>query len=449
MTKQAVDPPESIAQRAVDFALRAGADACDAICVAGRSKSVSVREGEIEDIDSSDGCDLGLRVLTGKSQAVVSTSKFDTDELKVLAERAVAMAQVAPADQNNGLADPRDLAGDVPDLDLADDSELTADDLLDLALAAEGAGRSLEGVSASAGAGAHAARRTIALAASNGFSGHYSKTGYSISAAMIAGAGTKMVRDYDYHSVLHLADLSVPAEIGKSAGERTARRANPKKVESQTVPVVFEQRIAGTLLNHFAGAINGNAIANQTSFLNSAMDQQVFCDGVTVVDDGRMPRGHGSKPFDAEGLATGSRAVIDNGILRSWLLDLYSSRQLGLASTGNAARSTSGRPGPSATNLNMQPGTVSPVELIAGAKKGFLVTELIGMGVNSVTGDYSRGASGFWILDGEVTYPVSEITIAGNLKDMYLNLTPANDLIIRGATNAPTCMIGEMTIAGR
>ena len=449
MTNHPHETPESIALRAIELALRAGADACDAICFAGRSTSVSVREGQTEGIDSSDGCDLGLRVLIGNSQAIVSTSRFDANELAALAERAVAMAEAAPADSHNGLADTHDLAGVIPDLDLADDAELMADDLLSVALQAERAGRGVEGVSASAGAGAHAARRTIALVSSNGFSGQYSKTGYSVSAALIAGSGTSMARDYDYHSVLHFADLSSPEAVGQSAGKRTARRANPKKVVSQTVPVVFEQRIAGTLLSHLSNAINGNAIAKRTSFLNDAMDQQIFVDGVVVTDDARVPRGHGSKPFDAEGLPTGKRAVIESGVLQSWLLDLNSARQLGLKSTGNAARSTSGRPGPSVTNFNMQPGIPSPDELIAEIESGLLVTELIGMGVNGITGDYSRGASGFWIENGEISYPVSEITIAGNLKEMYLDLTPANDLIIHGAINAPTCLIGEMTIAGR
>ena len=439
----------NIAQRAVDRACQAGADACDAICLVSKSLSASVREGDTEAVESSENQELGLRVFKGDSSAIVSTSKFDNDELNTLAHRVVAMAEKSPADPFNGLADVHALATSVPDLDLVDDTLVTADQLVQQSLNAERAGRSVAGVSASAGAGAHAASRTIALATSNGFVGQYGKTSYSVSAAFISGSGTTMARDYDYHSALHVADLLTPEVIGKSAGERTARRANPRKVKSQNAPVVFEQRIASSLLGHLAAAINGSAIAKRTSFLNEAIGQQVFSPGVVVTDDARVLRGHGSKPFDAEGLPTSTQVVVQNGILQSWLLDLYSARQLGVVSTGNAARSPAARPGPSSTNFNMLAGRSSPEELLAGIKNGFLVTELIGMGVNGITGDYSRGASGFWIENGEICYPVSEITIAGNLKDMYLGLTPASDLIIRGATNAPTCMIGEMTIAGR
>ncbi len=442
------DSLRELAIRAVEKARKAGADAADVVVMDGRSASVSVREGETEAITSSESCDLGLRVLCGSSQAIVSTSKFDDAELDTVCERAVAMARLAPGDPFVGLADAEQLASDLPDLELADGAELTTEQLHGMALEAEAAGRGVKGVAASAGAGANMARRRIALAASNGFSGAYERTFYDVSAAMIAGSGTSMARDYDYQVTLYLDDLPAPEEIGRLAGERTARRANPRKVKSQTVPVVFEQRLASSLLGHLSGAINGSAIVRGTSFLKDRLGEPVFSKDVTIVDDGRMARGLGSRPFDAEGLATRRRDVVAEGVLKSWLLDLRTARQLDLAPTGNAARSTASAPSPSASNFNMQPGELTPEDLTGQIKAGFLVTELIGMGVNGVTGDYSRGAAGFWIEDGQIAYPVSEITIAGNLADMFRQLTPANDLVLRGATNAPTCRIEEMTIAG-
>ncbi len=448
MTKSTLEPPASFAQRLVDQAIKAGADAADAVVFSSHSRSVSIRDGEREGIDSSESCEAGLRVFAGKAQAVVSTSKIDPDEASKLAVQVVAMAQAAPEDPFAGLAAAEQLATEITDLDLADETTLTTDQLLELALQAEGAGRSVAGVTAAAGTGASASRRTIGLATSNGFCGQYDRTGYSVSSSFIAGSGTKMARDYEYDTSLHFKDLAAAQSIGRAAAERAVRRENPRKVPSQAVPVVFEQRLAGSLLNHLAGAINGAAVVRGTSFLKDRLGERVFAEGVSIVDDGRQARGHGSKPFDAEGLPTQRRVVVDDGVLASWLLDLSSARQLGLAPTGNASRGASNTPSPSTGNFNMQPGQLSPMALMSDIKAGFLVTELIGMGVNGVTGDYSRGASGFWIEDGEISYPVSEITIAGNLNDMYLALTPASDLVIRGATNAPTCRIEEMTIAG-
>ncbi len=448
MTQQSAEDLSAIAAKAVDEARKHGADAADAVLVCGESTSVSVRGGATEDITRAESCDLGLRVLVGQSQAIVSSSKFDAGELAVLAERAVAMAKLAPADPHTGLASTNQLSEDTPDLDLADDAQPSADDLLGLANRCDQAGRAVKGVSASAGAGASASRRVIVLSASNGFAGCYRRTGYGLSAAMITGEGTGMERDYDFQSAVHFADLRPAEEIGSIAGARVVKRLNPQKAASQSIPVVYEQRVAGTLVGHLASAVNGAAIARGTSFLKDALGTEVFSSGVFIVDDARRTRGHGSRPFDGEGLATGRLDVVSDGELKSWLLDLYSARKLNLTSTGHASRGTSSAPSPSASNLNLMPGTCDPTELIADIAQGFLVSELIGMGVNGTTGDYSRGAAGFWIENGEKTYPVSEITIAGNLKDMFMQLTPASDLVIRGAINAPTCRIEGMTIAG-
>ncbi len=437
-----------IAARAVELARAHGADAADAVLIAGESTRVSVRNGETEEITRAENSDLGLRVFAGSSQAIVSSTRFADDELKALAERAMAMARLAPPDPDSGLAEPEQLCQEIENLDLADDATPTTDDLLRVAIAADASGIAVEGVSASSGSGANAWRRSIVMVASNGFAGAYERTGYGISSSMIGGAGTAMERDYDYRSAVKLSNLPAAEEIGEEAGRRVVRRLNPRKARSAALPVVYEQRIASSLMSHLAGAINGAGVARGTSFLKDSMDEQVFAADISVIDDARLPGGFGSKPFDGEGLATGRREVVSNGMLKAWLLDLHSARKLGLHSTGNAARGTSGAPSPSASNFDLQPGAGSPEELIADIKEGLLVSELIGMGVNGTTGDYSRGATGFWIDNGEIAYPVSEITIAGNLKAMFANLTPANDLVIRGSINAPTCRVEGLTIAG-
>ncbi|MFQ5972967.1 MAG: TldD/PmbA family protein, partial [Alphaproteobacteria bacterium] len=285
-------------------------------------------------------------------------------------------------------------------------------------------------------------------AGSNGFAGAYRLTRHGIGTSVIAGEGTAMETGYDSAAAAHAEDLRDPAEIGRRAGERAVKRLNPRKVETAQVPVVYESDIAGRLLSHLAGAISGPAVARGTSFLKDRMESQVFATGVRVMDDPLRPRGLRSKPFDGEGIAGRKRAVIEDGVLKTWLLDLASARQLGLETTGHAARGTSSPPSPAATNLYLEPGGASPDELMADIRAGFYVTTLMGMGVNQVTGDYSFGAAGFWIEDGEIAYPVSELTIAGNLKDMYRTLMPANDLVFRFGVDAPTVRIEGMTVAG-
>lgn len=438
-----------IASMLVERAKKAGAEAAEALVVEGTSLDASWRLGKLEDVERSEGRDLGLRVFIGKRQASVSSTDLSEAALGPMIERAVAMARVAPEDPYCGLAEPLLLARDWPDLDIEDRSEPpSAEELAAVAAEAEEAALAVKGISNSSGAGARWGRSSIALVTSAGFAGSYSGTYYSVTCSVLAGEGTGMERDYDFSNARHAADLERAADVGRRAGENAVRRLNPRKVSSQSVPVVYDPRVSGGLVGHFAGAISGAAIARGTSFLKKSMGLPVFARNISIVDDPHMKRGHRSKPFDGEGVKNRRMMLIEDGILTTWLLDTATARQLGLETTGHAARGTGGPPSPSTTNLYMEAGCLTVRELIADIKQGLYVTEMIGMGVNGVTGDYSRGASGFWIENGEIAYPVSEITVAGNLKDMFLNMTPADDLAFRYATNAPTVRVEGMTIAG-
>jgi PmbA protein len=437
----------SLAERLVAAARRAGADAADAIAERGVSQSVEVRDGTVEESERSEGDDMGLRVLVGRRQAVVSTNDLagDIDEL---AARAVAMARVAPEDKFAGLADRELLIGTIPDLDLLDPQLPSVAELEETARAAEAAGLAIKGVAKSGGASASAGIGGVVLVTSTGFSGAFLGSRHGVSMQAIAGEGTGMEQDYDFSSALHAADLAAPAEIGRTAGERAVRRLNPRKVPTRRVPVVFDPRIAGSLIGHLVSAINGGAIARKTSFLKDRLGAQIFARGIHVVDDPLRRRGLRSRPFDAEGVAGQRRALVEDGTLTSWILDCGTARELGLATTGHAQRGVSSTPSPGASNLHLEPGRASPAELIADIEEGLYVTDLIGMGANMVTGDYSRGASGFWIERGELTFPVSEITIAGHLDDIFRTLVPANDLVFRYGINAPTVRIEGLTVAG-
>ncbi len=440
--------PRQFLDDMLSAAKSAGADAADAILVEGTSASLSCRLGEPEDLERSESHDLGLRVLIGKRQAVVSSADFSKQALNDLVERAVAMAKAVPEDKYAGLADPDQLATEVPDLDEFDPAEPSAEQMIEMARACEDAARSVDGITNSEGAELGFGKSTVYLAATNGFNGYRQGSRFSIGVSVVAGEGTKMERDYDFSSAVWLSDLDDPADIGKKAGENTVRRLNPRKAESAQLPIVYDPRVASSLLGHFTGAINGQSVARGTTFLMNKMGEKVFADGITVIDDPLKKRGLRSKPFDGEGVQTRTRNVIDDGVLTTWILDLATSRQLGLETTGHAARGTGGPPSPSVTNVHLAPGKVSKKDLIGAIDSGFYVTELIGMGVNNVTGDYSRGAGGFWIEGGEIAYPVNEVTIAGNLRDMFLNLTPADDLEFKRATNSPTVRVDGMTIAG-
>jgi PmbA protein len=432
--------------RLVEAARRAGADAADAVCVRGVSLGVEVRLGKIEETRRSEGDDFTLRAFVGRRSAAVSVNVLS--DPAELAERAVAMAHVAPEDRFAGLADPARLAQSFPDLDLLDPTIVSADDLTETALAAEDAARAVEGITNSGGASASWRLGGLVLATSHGFSGAYTASRFAISASAIAGSGTHMERDYEMEARIYRADLPDPAEIGHRAAERAVRRLNPRQMKTGKGVVVYDPRVATGLIGHVVGAANGAAIARKTSFLRDKLGGAVFPAGVRISDDPLRRRGLASHPFDGEGVAAGPLDIVDNGALAAWLLDSASARELGLVTNGRAVRSGSNT-APGASNLTLHAGTMSPEELIAQAGSGFYVTELIGHGANLVTGDYSRGAAGFAIENGTLAHPVSEITIAGNLTDMFRQLTPASDLVYRRAANAPTVAVDGLTIAGR
>ncbi len=429
----------------VEAAKRAGADAADAVVVRGRSTSVSVRLGKVEDIEAAESEDASLRVFVGRRVASVSANAAsDADEL---AGRAVAMAKVSPEDPYQGLADPALLAKERRDLDLFDATEISADRLKEDALAMEAAALAVEGVTNSSGSGGSAGMGGLVLATSHGFLGHYVATRFSRSASVIAGEGTAMERDYDFSSRLHFADLDAPETIGRKAGERAVKRLGARKAATGAVDVVFDLRVARGIAGHLAGAINGAAVARKTSFLRDMMGKQVASAAITVIDEPLRIRGQSSRPFDGEGVEGERLVMVDKGVLGHWFLSTSTARELGLTTNGRGVRSGSSV-SPSSTNLAIEPGEKTPLELIAALKTGFYVTEVFGQGVNMVTGEYSRGASGFWIENGEIAYPVSEVTIASNLKAMFLNMVPANDLDRNFGTAAPTLLIEGMTLAG-
>lgn len=448
MNTNGLDASEVLADL-LKSARKRGADMADAVFFESASLGVSQRLGKLEDIERSESMDLGLRVFIGKKQAFVSTTDLAPKGLVELAERAVAMAQHAPEDPFCGLADEADLARDINmTLDGCDPVEPTEEMLIERARLIEDAARAVPGITNSEGGSAEWGRSSVALATSHGFAGNYAATSHSVSVSVLAGEGTEMERDYDYASVRHAEDLEDLETLGRLAAERTVRRLNPGSVKPCQVPVVFEPRVASSLLGHFSSAINGAGVARGTSFLKDQMGKPVFADGVNIVDDPLRPRGLRSKPFDGEGVATRKSVLIEKGVLTTWLLDSGAARQLGLQTNGHASRGTGGPPSPSATNLYMEAGPQSPEALIADIKSGFYITELIGMGVNGVTGDYSRGAGGFWIEDGKIAGPVSGLTVAGNLKEMFRNLIPADDLEFRRGINAPTIRVEGMTVAG-
>lgn len=438
-----------LAERLVAAARQAGADAADAVAVRSVSQSVEIRDGAVEESERSESDDVGLRVLVGKRQAVVSTNDLASDGVAALAERAVGMARVAPDDRFTGLADPARLARDFPDLDLIDPQLPVVARLEELARQAETAAMAVAGVTKSGGASASAGIGGMVLITSHGFHGAYLASRHGLSMTAIAGEGTAMERDYDYSSTLHAADLESPEKIGRTAAERAVARLNPLKAATGRVPVIFDPRVAGSLINHLANAINGAAVARKTSFLMDKLGKQIFSKGIHIIDDPLRKRGQRSRPFDGEGVAARRITVIDDGILTTWFLDSATGRELGRETTGHAQRGVSSSPSPGPTNLHLEPGPQTPDALMADIDQGFYVTDLIGMGVNTVTGDYSRGASGFWIEKGKRSYPVSEVTIAGHLKDVFRTLTPANDLEFRFGTNAPTVRVEGLTVAGR
>ena len=442
------DQAREVAEALVERGIAAGATAADALYAGDRSSSVQVRLGELEGVGRSEGEEVGLRLLVGQCSATAASSDLSDEALTTLVERCLAMAREAPEDPYAGLA-PSNLlhTGDPPELDAFDPIEPDPAQLRDRALQAEDAARAVKGVTNSSGAGASASGSTVALATSGGFSGAYRTTGHGCSASVIAGEGATMQRDYAWHSARHLADLESAASIGRRAGERAVSRLNPGRPKPGKYPILFDPRVSASLLGHLTGAITGASIARKTSFLQDKLNSRIFREGVTIVDDPLRLRGLRSRPFDGEGVRVARQELVADGILRSWIAESASARQLGIAPTGHAARGVCGAPGAGPTNLYIEPGDRSRAQLLAAHPEAVLIIELIGQGVNGVTGDYSRGAVGFMVRGGEIAEPVAEITVASNLIDMFATLEPGSDLEFRRGMDAPTILVPEMTVA--
>ncbi|MFY0619842.1 TldD/PmbA family protein [Shimia sp.] len=443
--------PESLAQQMLDAARKAGAEAADAMVVGGTSVSIEVREGKLEQAERSEGMDLGLRVLIGTRQANVSISDSRPDSIAMMAERAVAMAKEAPEDEHVGLAEASQLAQapNIAALELSDPTAEPAPSMLqDDALSAEEAAQSVAGVTQVQTATGAYSQSSVFLAATNGFAGGYARTSRAIYATAIAGAGDAMERDYDGDGRVFQSDLRDATDIGRSAGERAVARLNARKPETGAYPVLFDERVSSSLIGHLLAASNGAMVARGSSWLREKLGQQVLPEALSLIEDPLRPRISGSRPFDAEGLPTQRRAIVENGVLTGWTLDLANGRKLGMPSTANAARGVSGPPSPSSWNVALTQGGQSRDALLKDMGRGLLVTSLIGSTINPNTGDYSRGAAGFWIENGVVSHPVNECTIAGNLHDMLRNLIPANDARGYLSRVVPSLLVEGMTLAG-
>ncbi len=432
------------------LAKAAGAESCDAVATHGRSLSVAVREGALEDVDNSEGRDVGLRVIVDGRQACVSSSDMSSLSLKMLAERAVAMAKLAPRDPYCGLPDAAHLSqtGTQPDLELFDPTTKTPEDLKARALEVEAAALAVKGVSQAEGASASWASSAIYFATSDGFQSGWRSSRHGLSVSAIAERNGAMERDYDYDGARWLEDLRGPEDIGRMAGERTIARLGSRQMLSGQYPIVFEERLSGSLISSFLGAINGNAIARGVSFLKDKMGEPIFGDHIQIIDDPLIIRGQGSRPWDGEGLPVQKRELVKNGVLQTWLLNTAAGKQLGLPSTAHATRGIGSPPGISATNTYLAPGEKSLDALLSDMVEGVLITEMFGPSLNSNTGDYSVGVAGFKIENGQRAYPVSEITIAGNLNDAFRSFIPANDIRFDGATNAPSLLVEGLMVAG-
>jgi PmbA protein len=442
-----LDECRDAAERLVSRAIKAGADAADVLYMGGRSTEVQVRLGELDHVGRSEGEEIGLRLFLGARSASVASSDLSEEALGELVRRAVAMAGEAPEDPFAGLAPPGLLAsGPFADLDTVDPAEPDPAQLRERALECEAAALAVPGVTNSSGAGASTSASVIALATSGGFSGSFSGTGHGCSASVVAGEGASMQRDSWWQSSRHLSDLDSAESIGREAGRRAVARLDPVRPKAGRMPVLFDPRVSGSLLGHFAGAISGSSVARKSSFLQDKLGRKIFREGVTIVDDPLRPRGLRSRPFDGEGVAVARTEIVSGGVLDGWMADSASARQLGIQPTGHAARSVGSAPGVSPTNFYMEAGSRSREELLAAFPEALLVIELIGQGANPVTGDYSRGAVGFLVKDGEIGPAVQEITIASNLLDMFASLEPASDLEFRRGIDAPTILIPEMTV---
>lgn len=438
-----------IASTLLDAAKSAGAEQADVLVMAEQSVSIGVSGGELEEAERSEGREAGLRVIVGARQACVSSSDNRAAALTEMAERAVAMAREAPDDPYCGLADPSQIGGhpDTDTLELVDPSEpLTPEALEDMARAGEDAALSVDGVSQVEQSSAGISALTVTLAASNGFSGRYCRTNTSMGLSAIAGEGLGRERDYAGETRRYLSDLPDAAEIGHRAAERAVAALNPRKPPGGAVPVLYDERVASGLIGHLMNAVNGNSITRGASWLQDAMDEQVLPAGIDVFEDPLQKRGQGSRPFDAEGIASAGSPIVKNGVLTRWVLDLASARKLGIETTGNARRGVGGPPGPGTTNMTFTQSERSREDLIRNMGTGLIVTSFIGLSISPTTGDYSRGCSGFWVENGEVAYPVNEITVAGNLRDMLMTIQPANDADPWKSYSVPSLLVEGLTV---
>jgi len=425
-----------------------GADHADVILIKSTMQSIKRRSGQSESLERSEAQDLGLRILIGKKQTIVSTTDFSRDQLDIFIEQAIARVKLVPDDPYCGLATAEQTSTNVPNLNLYDESEPDIKTMIGFADEADEHAQQVKGITNSDGATSSWSKSHIYYAASNGFLADYKSSSFSLSSCVLAGEGVDMERDYDFTSGKFLSDLESAAAIGTAAGQKTIKRLNPRKALTKAVPVVFDPRVGNGLVSALASAVSGSAITRGTSLLKESMQTQVFNKGISIIDDPFILKGMRSRPFDGEGLAPQKMALIDKGVLKTWLLDLSSARQLGLNPTGHASRSPSSLPHPGSSNLYLEAGDLCVADLISDIKEGFYVTDLMGHGVNIVTGDFSRGASGFWIKNGQISYPVNGATIAGNLKTMWLNTTAANDLEFKYGINSPTLRVETMTVAG-
>ena len=423
----------------LDTAKKLGAES--AAVMGGESTSINVtaRLGKLESVERNESKSIGLQLIDNKRKVNLSSTNFNKDALIELVESAMSMIKSIPEDEFCGLADKEMLYKGDLDLDLVDNYIPENNNLLNNSIEAEDSALSINGGTNSEGASSSYSKNKVFLATSDGFYNYKEKTNYSSSISVIAGSGTKMERDYEYQSKVHNEDLDTPKNIGEVAANRAVSRLNPKKVKSNSVPIIFDPRVSGSLLSLFTGGISGQAVARGTSFLKDKMEETIFTKDIQIIDDPHVLRGQGSRTFDGEGVETKKIKLINNGTLKSWLLSSQSARQLNLKTTGHSS---------GVSNLYMEPGNKSNTDLISSIKEGFYVTEMMGMSFNQVTGDYSRGATGFWIEKGEKTYPVSEVTIAGNIIDMYSMLTPASDLKLITGIDAPTILIEKMMVAG-
>jgi len=439
---------KKIVDKVLSAACKTGADGADVSFIKGQGLDVQVRLGKIESAERAEDYQLGLRVFVGQRSASISTGHFFFFFITALAERAVSMVKISPEDPYARLARPEEHAKEIPEIELFDDTAFSTETLAEMALSCEAAALSHEKISNSDGASASTGMTDILIGTSTGFTAAYKRSSFGISAVVLAEHDGQMERDYDYSATVFAEDLENPETIGKNAAERTLARLGARKPQTGSFPVIYDKRVSRSLAGHIASAINGSAIARGTSFLKDEMGKAIAASNISIIDNPLLDRGMGSRLFDGETLPVSARYMVENGVLNGWLLSLSTAAQLGLTPTGNAARSLSGPPAPSVSNFIMENGDTDIEDMIADIKQGFYVTELMGSSVSMTTGDYSRGASGFWIENGKIAWPATEATVAGNLKEMFMNMIPATDLDLRQSIAAPSIFVSTLTVAG-